>query len=111
MTMEIPRPCQHGSLPTWQEPIPETPGMHPKLLPVQVPNLEHPMSGKERISMVAPPHACHQAHNPLLVPEERPSKGPISPTLKAGHCISVMHFYSVPDEEEDEFFDLLLHNA
>ena len=61
--MQIIRPCQHGSLTTRQKPILKPPGMHPKLLPVEVTYLYHAILSKKGVCMVPALLSCHQACN------------------------------------------------
>ena len=56
--------------------------MHPKLLPVEVTYLQHAILGKEGVCMVPTLPSCHQARNPLLIPEKGPRKGNITHSLK-----------------------------
>ena len=85
--MDIPRPAQHGSLVLRQPPIPKAPRMHPELLPVKVPDLEHAMLGKERVGMVPAPPVPNQSRKALLVPQEGTPQGhvPALPKVPPHH--------------------------
>ena len=53
--MDILCPGQHGRLVFWEPAVPELPGMHPKLLPVKIANLQNPIPSQQGVSMVPPP--------------------------------------------------------
>ena len=80
--MDIPNPTKHGGLVFGQLPIPEAPSMNPNLLPVKVPYFQHPMLGKEWVSMVQSMPALYQTRKPLLIPEQRPPLGHITRPLE-----------------------------
>ena len=75
-------PPQHSCLVLWKTPIPELPGMDPKLLPIEVTQFKHAMLGQERVCMVPPLFASNQASKPLLVPDQGTPQCQVPPLLK-----------------------------
>ena len=70
MTMHVPDPAQHSRLVLRESPIPKPAGMDTQLLAVEIPNPQHAILSKERVSMVPAPPPSHQTSKPLLVAEQ-----------------------------------------
>ena len=71
--MDITHPAEHGRLIFRKPAISELPSVDPKLLPIEVTHLQHPMLSQEWIGMVAASPPSHQAGQPLLIAQEGPS--------------------------------------
>ena len=80
--MDVPNPAKHGTLILRQLTIPKTPRMHPQLLPVEVPDLQHAKLRQEGVSMVPAIPARNQASEPLLVPQQGTPQGVIPRPLE-----------------------------
>ena len=56
--------------------------MDPQLLPIEVPYFEHAILSKYWVGMTPSPHTCHQTRDALLVSQQGPPQGQISPLPK-----------------------------